>query len=419
MHGFYVTNIFLFYSILFTRFLLNVLIQLICKKVLNRLNGGMIMRRHLFLYLASCALVLGSLSFARSINADEVTPDSVATSTVETTQVNTQEESKPKVTYDSANYLSSNLKIIKLKAGTDLYKDEALTKVDHHAKKGSHYLTTKLTQNADGQPVVKTSSGLYIPAKKSLMVKVKGYQNPKGYHQVHYTQIKPYGKVGYNLSYGYEGIKTWKVMHRVGTWAGSVFYNSATVNAVRNFQSSHGLKPTGTVDVKTWTKMGFSKKSWYDIDSYVAPLKAKAWEGRKAHIEAMIKQAYKYMGKPWLAGSSSSPAYGLDCSGLVMQALYAGGISPVPTSSIGHAHPGNEWNSRNLWADKKLKTVPYSQRQRGDLVFYYQPGTTTIWHVAIYLGNNMVIESWPPQVMVQPIVNGQRNVIAGIKRPFI
>ncbi|MDR4287713.1 peptidoglycan endopeptidase, partial [Bacillus thuringiensis] len=42
-----------------------------------------------------------------------------------------------------------------------------------------------------------------------------------------------------------------------------------------------------------------------------------------------------------------------------------------------------------------------------------------IWHVAIYLGNNRVIESWPLCVMVQPIVNGQRNVVAGIKRPFI
>lgn len=234
-----------------------------------------------------------------------------------------------------------------------------------------------------------------------------------------YTQIKPYGKVGYNLSRGYEGIKTWKVMHRVGTWAGTNYYNQATYNAVKNFQRSHHLTATGNVNLATWQKMGFSKKSWYDIDSYVAPLKAYAWQGRKAHIEAMINQAYKYMGKPWLAGCSSSPSYGVDCSGLVMQGLYAGGISPVPTSSIGHAHPGNEWNSRNLWADKHLKRVPYSQRQRGDLVFYYQPGTHTIWHVAIYLGNNRVIESWPPRVMVQPIVNSQRNVIAGIKRPFI
>lgn len=85
----------------------------------------------------------------------------------------------------------------------------------------------------------------------------------------------------------------------MGTWYGKNYYNQATYNAVKNFQRCHGLK-------------------------------AKAWQGRKARIEAMINQAYKYMGKPWLAGCSSSQTYGVDCSGLVIQGLYAGGISPVP-----------------------------------------------------------------------------------------
>lgn len=34
------------------------------------------------------------------------------------------------------------------------------------------------------------------------------YQNPKAYYQVQDTQIKPYGKVGYTVKKGYEGIKT-------------------------------------------------------------------------------------------------------------------------------------------------------------------------------------------------------------------
>ncbi len=327
-------------------------------------------------------------------------------------------DSQKKSSINKSDYLWKNPKIIRLNKTTTLYKDANLTKVAIKAKSGSHYLISSLTKNSDGIPVLKTRSG-FIIAKKNLIKKIKGYQNPKAYHQVHYTQVKPYGKVGYNLYRGYEGIKTWKVMHRMGTWYGTNYYNQATYNAVKNFQRNHYLPVTGNVDLKTWQKMGFSKSSWYGIDSYIAPLQVQAWQGRSAHIEAMIKQAYKYMGKPWLVGCSSSPNYGVDCSGLVMQSLYAGGISPIPTSSIGHAHPGNEWNSRNLWADKHLKRVPYSQRRRGDLVFYYQPGTRTIWHIAIYLGNNRVIESWPPCVMVQPIVNGQRNVIAGIKRPFI
>lgn len=321
--------------------------------------------------------------------------------------------------FNKNDYLTSNPKIIKLKKTTSLYKDSALTQKTSSAKAGQHFLIDQYINQENHPPVLKTSTGLYLPAKKELMKKVKGYQNPKTYHQVQYKQIKPYGKVGYNLYRGYEGIKTWKVMHRMGTWAGKNYYNQTTYNAVKNFQKKKHLPATGNVDLKTWQKMGFSKKSWYDIDSYISPLKVQAWQGRKAHIEAMISQAYKYLGKPWLAGCSSNPSYGVDCSGLVMQSLYAAGINPVPTSSIGHAHPGNEWNSRNLWADKHLKRVKYSQRQRGDLVFYYQPGTHTICHIAIYLGNNKVIESWPPRVMVQPIINSQRNVIAGIKRPFI
>lgn len=267
---------------------------------------------------------------------------------------------------------------------------------------------------------VNAASNAVISDKVNNVIKQKKYyQNPKQYHQIHYTQIKPYGQVGYNLYRDYEGIKTWKVMQRVGTWTGRNYYNQATYNAVKRFQKRHGLKATGNVNVKTWVKMGFSRKSWFSIDSYIAPLKAYSWQGRRAHINAMINQAYKYLGKPWLAGCSSSPQYGVDCSGLVLQALYAGGISPIPVSSIKHAHPGNEWNSRNLWSDSHLKRVSFVHRQRGDLVFYYQPGTHTIWHVAILISKNKVIESWPPKVMVQPIRNKQRNVIAGIKRPFI
>lgn len=372
------------------------------------------MRKHNKWALAIVSALLGISACTTSVQA----ADNNANSASVTTSQSSSTTSK-KVTYNKADYFSSNPKIIRVKHVTTAYKNAALTKGAHSVKAGTHFLTTGIVKSDNQVPVVKTTSGLYIPAKKSLISAVKGYQNPKRYHQVHYTQIKPYGKVGYNLYRGYEGIKTWKVMHRMGTWAGRNYYNQATYNAVKNFQRRHHLAATGNVNLKTWEKMGFSKSSWYGIDSYIAPLKAQAWQGRSAHIEAMIHQAYKYMGKPWLAGCSSSPAYGVDCSGLVMQSLYAGGISPIPTSSIGHAHPGNEWNSRNLWADKHLKRVPYSQRRRGDLVFYYQPGTRTIWHIAIYLGGNRVIESWPPRVMVQPIVNGQRNVIAGIKRPFI
>lgn len=244
------------------------------------------------------------------------------------------------------------------------------------------------------------------------------YQNPSWMYQINYSQIQPSGPVGHNIGPGYEGIKTQLVKDRIGTGYQHNTYTTADAYRVMSVQRAHGLPATGWVDYNTWVALGLPADQWTSIDSYVAPLGAGAGASRQDHIEAMIRQAYQYMGKPWLAGCSSSPAYGVDCSGLVMQALYAGGINPTSCSSIYHGFPGNEWNSRNLFADPHFMNVSYNDRQRGDLVFYYQPGTHTIWHVAIYLGNNQVIESWPPRVMVQPIVNSQRNVIAGIRRVF-
>lgn len=101
-----------------------------------------------------------------------------------------------------------------------------------------------------------------------------------------------------------------------------------------------------------------------------------------------------------------------------MQSLYAAGINPTSCSSIYHGFPGNEWNSRQLFNDPHFMNVSWNNRQRGDLVFYYEPGTHIIIHVAILINPNQVIESWPPRVMVQPIQNGQRSVIAGIRRVF-
>lgn len=123
--------------------------------------------------------------------------------------------------YNKADYFSHNPKIIRVKHATMAYSDANLTNSSRNIKSGEHFLTQQLITSANHAPVLKTTTGLYIPAKTSLVSAVKGYQNPKGYHQVHYTQVKPYGTVGYNLSRGYEGIKTWKVMHRLGTWGGS------------------------------------------------------------------------------------------------------------------------------------------------------------------------------------------------------
>lgn len=245
------------------------------------------------------------------------------------------------------------------------------------------------------------------------------YQNPGWMYQINYSQIQAnLAEVGHNIGPGYEGVKTYLIKSKLGD---ANIHNQYTVGdayAIMNFQRSHGLPATGWVDLNTWKALGYSADLWYGIDSYISPTLTNPAATRQQRIDAMIGAAYQYMGKPWWAGCSSSPAYGVDCSGLAMQALYAGGINPTSASSTHHGYPGNEWNSQQLFADPHFMNIGWNDRQRGDLVFYYAPGTRTIWHVAILVDPNTVIESWPPCVMVQPIVNGQRNVIAGIRRPF-
>ena len=48
------------------------------------------------------------------------------------------------------------------------------------------------------------------------------YQNPKQYYQISDKQIEPVGKVGYTVKVGYEGIKTLKIMRRLGINMGPI-----------------------------------------------------------------------------------------------------------------------------------------------------------------------------------------------------
>lgn len=243
------------------------------------------------------------------------------------------------------------------------------------------------------------------------------YQNPSGWLQIHDTQIKQSGTPGYSLYNGVEGIKTWLVRRYFGYSNAHTIYDGNVANSVRGVQQKVGLPVTGIVDLATWKAMGFSEQSWYDIDSYVAPLQTNATSTRSDHIEAMINQAYKYMGQPWISGAGSMPGYGVDCSGLVTQALYASGIDSAPISNIQHAQPGHEWNSRDYWADGRIPQVSYANRQRGDLIFFADPSTGVVWHVGILLDPNTMIESWPYAVQVHSIYSS-RGTIVGVKRVF-
>lgn len=115
---------------------------------------------------------------------------------------------------------------------------------------------------------------------------------------------------------------------------------------------------------------------------------------RNAKIEAVIARAQSQIGTPyaWGGGNANGPTQGIrdggvadrhgdynkvgfDCSGLTLYAFAAAGIS------LPH-YTGYQYNQGTK--------VPVSDIQRGDLLFW---GANGGQHVAIYLGNGMMIEA--------------------------
>ena len=147
---------------------------------------------------------------------------------------------------------------------------------------------------------------------------------------------------------------------------------------------------------------------------YTSPVLTDNSSTKKDHIEAMIKTAYRYLGDPFVVGRSRAPGKGLDCSGIVMQACYGAGVDLWPSNPHRHRFPRYEYESRNIAKMKTLKTVPIKSRKRGDLIFYSRRGV--VIHVAIYLGKNRIIHSYPPRVMVTDIHGWGK--ICKVKRIF-
>ncbi|MGP4051358.1 NlpC/P60 family protein [Streptomyces sp. 2A115] len=108
-----------------------------------------------------------------------------------------------------------------------------------------------------------------------------------------------------------------------------------------------------------------------------------------------LRHAVEQIGKPYEWGAEGPDAY--DCSGLTSQAWDHAG-HPIPRTS------------QEQWA--QLDRIPLSELRPGDLVVYFPEAT----HVAIYLGDGMVVQAPRPgaKVKVSPIA---ANPVLGAVRP--
>ncbi|WP_432134082.1 MULTISPECIES: NlpC/P60 family protein [unclassified Streptomyces] len=108
-----------------------------------------------------------------------------------------------------------------------------------------------------------------------------------------------------------------------------------------------------------------------------------------------LRYAVRQLGKPYEWGAEGPEAY--DCSGLTSTAWERAG-TPIPRTS------------QEQWAE--LPRVPLSELRPGDLVVYFPEAT----HVAMYLGDGMVVQAPRPgaRVKVSPIA---ANPVLGAVRP--
>ena len=270
---------------------------------------------------------------------------------------------------------------------------------------------------------------LVVDTSKIIVTATRKYQNPSKYVQLTDRKIDytddTVRKLGSGSGQSRWGVRVMKLMKRLklGPYrAGYYKYSYRVKQKVKAFQKSYNtkhsrkkrLRTDGITDYKTWRALGFSKSSW-KLDNRTSNNRTTLASTKQDHIEVMIARARKYLGNPYLNGASSTTTYGLDCSGLVMQALYAAGVTGLKNTPMWHTR--DDWGSRYLWKTGKLKKVKYKNRKRGDLIFYSNAYGTVI-HVAIYLGGGKVIESWPGKVQIASIKNSHRSRIKGVKRVF-
>lgn len=117
-----------------------------------------------------------------------------------------------------------------------------------------------------------------------------------------------------------------------------------------------------------------------EYEVYEIPAEALADE----QFAAMVEEAEKYLGYPYVWGGSS-PATSFDCSGFVSWVLNNCGVG---------------WNVGRLGADSLrhiCTTVSSANAKPGDLIFFQGTyDTTGASHVGIYVGNGMMIHCGDP-----------------------
>lgn len=206
------------------------------------------------------------------------------------------------------------------------------------------------------------------------------------------TRITP-AKGGNSLTAGWTGVKVGVIQRAIGMGNRWEAYDGATAAAVRRFQKAKKLPVTGVVDARTWRAAKISVP--WTVDGWQTHVRVTRAATRSQRVEALVGYAKGQVGWSYTWGGAGYARLGFDCSGLVLQSLYAAGMDPQPVNVIRHQSPGYV-TTQHLYTHPKLQRVRLADRKRGDLIFWGRRGVTT--HVGVYLGRGRVIEAVEPAV---------------------
>lgn len=146
--------------------------------------------------------------------------------------------------------------------------------------------------------------------------------------------------------------------------------------------------------------------------TYVTPSRIAIDATRDDCVNAFIQRAYEYIGTQYIEPYSTAPGGAVDCSGFVLQCLYATGMDMGIYNPYNHRWLAwQTYNSMNWYNNGTFMPVSVNAMQRGDVIYYRG-------HIAIYLGNGRMIDSWPRQGVGIHGVYERGNPI-GAARPFV
>lgn len=139
-----------------------------------------------------------------------------------------------------------------------------------------------------------------------------------------------------------------------------------------------------------WSKVQGETLTGYIASEYLSTEKPKA-SSKAAEVIAFAK---KYLGTKYVYGGSSPK--GFDCSGFTSYVFKNFDISLSRSSKAQYANTTH---------------VKRSELQPGDLLFFRSPGSKSIGHVGIYIGDNQMIHASSPGdvVKIDTIASGYYN----------